>query len=211
MNEKDDKIRNLELENQYLKEKLKKYKNVIRRFDENFNFSFISNINQESDLHNINIHFEDNNADDSHILTEQTLIELRSDFNGEYEDEQSSNRHNMHRLANFRLLSERLDETENLNEINICENYFVDRSINVENHINSENNNEPIHNNFENTNPSSPMTTLTNFHNFSERTINIEEMTYEELIDLQDRIGYANKGMNIEDIKVKQVIKNIET
>ena len=52
------------------------------------------------------------------------------------------------------------------------------------------------------TNQNSPMTTLTNFHNFSERTINIEEMTYEELIDLQDRIGYVNKGLSYEEIQV---------
>ena len=106
------------------------------------------------------------------------------------------------------LLSDGLDDTENLNEINICENYFMDRSIININHQNNltDNNTENFQSNFEMTNVNSPTTTLTNFHNFSERTINIEEMTYEELIDLQDRIGYANKGLSSEEIKV---IKNL--
>lgn len=186
-------------------------KNIIKNYDQNFNFSFISNINQESDLinlntlnnNNININIENN--DESHILTEQTLIELKNDFNDDYTDEISNeNRFQINRFSNFRFLSDRLDETENLNEINICENYFVDRSIiNLNNQNNTDNNIEVIQNNFEITNHNSPMTTLTNFHNFSERTINIEEMTYEELIDLQDRIGYVNKGLTLEEIRVR--------
>lgn len=208
--EKESRIKELEKENLQLKEKVKKYKNVIKHYDENFNFSFVSNINQESDLHNINIMNLGNN-DDSHILTEQTLIELKNDFNSDYEEDEFSSDNN--RLINFntnrRFLSERLDETENLNEINICENYFIDRSIlNVNTQNNTDNNiNNNIDllqiNNYEVTNTNSAMTTLTNFHNFSERTINIEEMTYEELIDMQDRIGYANRGLTQDEIKVK--------
>jgi len=202
--EKDSRITSLEKENTHLKEKLKKYKNIIRSYDENFNFSFFSNINQESDMHNLNINIE-NNFNNSEILTEQTLIELKNDFNDEYTDEISDeNRLQINRFSNFRFLSDRLDETENLNEINICENYFVDRStINIQNQNISENMIDIVQNNIiDITNHDSPMTTLTNFHNFSERTINIEEMTYEELIDLQDRIGYANKGLTVEDIQV---------
>lgn len=204
INEKESRINNLEVENALLKEKLKKYKNIIKSYDENFNLSFVSNINQESDIHNMNINIENNDIN-SQNLTEQTLIELRNDFNDEYTDEISDeNRLQMNRFSNFRFLSDRLDETENLNEINICENYFVDRSIiNIHNQNMSENIIDNVQNNIiEITNHNSPMTTLTNFHNFSERTINIEEMTYEELIDLQDRIGYANKGLSVEDIKV---------
>jgi hypothetical protein len=33
--------------------------------------------------------------------------------------------------------------------------------------------------------------------------LNIEEMTYEELINLQDRIGIVSRGMSEEDKKVK--------
>lgn len=208
ISDKDSLIKNLEKENTLLKEKLKKYKNIIKSYDENFNFSFVSNINQESDLHNLNINIE-NNDNNSEILTEQTLIELKNDFNDEYTDEISDeNRLQINRFSNFRFLSDRLDDTENLNEINICENYFVDRSIvNIHNQNNSENIVDNVPNNIiEITNHDSPMTTLTNFHNFSERTINIEEMTYEELIDLQDRIGYANKGLSVEDIKVIYVL-----
>jgi len=203
----------LEKENHILKEKISKLKEVVKNYDQNFNFSFISDINQESNLinlntqnnnlNNININIENN--DESHILTEQTLIELKNDFNDDFTDEISNeNRFQIDRFSNFRFLSDRLDDTENLNEINICENYFVDRSIiNLNNANNTDNNIEVIQNNFEITNHNSPMTTLTNFHNFSERTINIEEMTYEELIDLQDRIGYVNKGLTLEEIKVK--------
>lgn len=206
ISERDSKINDLEKENKLLKEKLKKYKHIIKTYDENFNFSFVSSINQESDLHNLNINIENNNENNSEILTEQTLIELKNDFNYEYTDEISDeNRLQINRFSNFRFLSDRLDETENLNEINICENYFVDRSINnIQNQNVSENFIDNVQNNvIEITNHDSPVTTLTNFHNFSERTINIEEMTYEELIDLQDRIGYANKGLSVEEIKVK--------
>ena len=204
ISERDSRIKNIEKENSVLKEKLNKFKCIIQSYDQNFNFSFISNINQESDLHNLNINIENNDINPE-ILTEQTLIELKNDFNDEYTDEISDeNRLQVNRFSNFRFLSDRLDETENLNEMNICENYFVDRSIlNIHNQNNSENIIDNVPNNIiEITNHNSPMTTLTNFHNFSERTINIEEMTYEELIDLQDRIGYANKGLSVEDIKV---------
>ena len=70
INEKDSKIKDLEKENQLLNEKLKKYKDIIKHYDENFNFSLFSNINQESDLHNIDLE----NNDDSHILTEKCIV-----------------------------------------------------------------------------------------------------------------------------------------
>lgn len=213
ISERDSRVIALENKNALLKEKLKKYKNIIKSYDQNFNFSFVSNINQESDLHNLNLNIENNDINNSGILTEQTLIELRNDFNNEYTDEISDeNRLHLNRFSNFRFLSDRLDDTENLNEINICENYFVDRStINIHNQNNSENLIDIVQNNIiEVTNQNSPMTTLTNFPNFSERTINIEEMTYEELIDLQDRIGYANKGLSVEDIKVKFIFDFIK-
>jgi len=200
----------LERENQILKEKLLKYQNIIKNYDENFNFSFMSKINQEGNLINMNINIENN--EESQVLTEQTLIELKNnDFDDEDfpEDISSENRVAMNRYPNVRFLSEGSEETENLNEINICENYFVDRPIiNLNSNLNnSETNIDLVQNNFEITNQNSPMTTLTNFHNFSERTINIEEMTYEELIDLQDRIGYVNKGLTLEEINVKNKIK----
>lgn len=36
---------------------------------------------------------------------------------------------------------------------------------------------------------------------FDRYEINIDDMTYEELLNLQARIGYVNKGLNLDDIK----------
>ncbi len=281
--EQDYKIINLEYENNSLKEKIKKYQEIIKSYNENFDFSRLSNINKESEInnnlinteiqtgiyninnhnHNLNhilnhnlIRNEENSIDiinneddndnenmnDSHILTEheQTLIELNNDFTSSYsysyeDNDRTETIKSFNRIPNCRYLSDRSDDndTENLNEINICENYFVDLPlINIENEINadgdyidndndndeeinlSENGNNLINLeldnsfNFNNTNQISlsPTTTFTNFHfhNFNEAqdNMNIEEMTYEELIDLQDRIGIVSKGMSEEDKKV---------
>ena len=36
---------------------------------------------------------------------------------------------------------------------------------------------------------------------FDRWEINLDQMTYEELMSLQERIGYVNKGLNLEKIK----------
>ena len=151
---------------------------------------------------NLNLQLE-NYSDDSHILTEQTLIELNNNFTIDYEDDQNETIQCTDRMPICRYSSDRLDDTENFNEINICENYKLDRSlINIEIQVNADEEIYPLGNILETT-LNSHTTTLTNFNNFSNRTINIEELTYEELIDLQDRVGFVSKGLSIEDINVK--------
>ena len=220
---KEDKIKKLENENSRLKckivdlnktiiqlnKKIDLYENILN--SNNLSTNFILNNNKKLIEKNENSILKSLNKNQPFLnmgIPDNNTFNNINDFfvqNNNYPYTIIQPINNYDNLLNKRNSNNKNNQINNNNNINL-DNFFENKSLLNQNEINNEYKYN-IDSSFENENNMS-----CSFESYNdENNIDVDNMTYEELLELENKIGYVKKGVSIEQklsLKIEQYSPN---